>query len=236
MSIHIGAKKGEIAETVLLPGDPLRAKFIAEKFLTNVGSINTVRNMLGFTGTAPGGKRISVLGAGMGMPMISIYIHELINEYGAKRLIRVGSCGSMQEGAALRSVILASGACTDSGVNLRRFNGMSFSPTADFPLLLRAYESAQKLKIPVHVGNVLSTDLFYHEDSPEDWKLWASYGVLAAEMETAELYTVAARKKVQALSVLTVSDSLVTGAHLTAEERETSFTDMIRIVLEVVGS
>jgi len=234
MSIHIGAKPGELAGTVLLPGDPLRAQFIAGKFLTNAKNINTVRNMLGFTGTTAGGRKVSVLGAGMGMPMISIYIHELINDYGAKRLIRVGSCGSVQADVNVRDVILASGACSDSAINRKRFNGMSFAPTADFTLLSTAHEAARKLTIPVRVGTVISTDLFYDEEHPDDWKLWAKYGVLAAEMETAELYTVAARKRVQALSVLTVSDSLVTNEHLTAEERETRFTDMIRIVLEVV--
>ena len=234
MSIHIGAQQGDIADTVLLPGDPLRARFIAEKFLNGVKSVNTVRNMLGFTGTTVNGKRVSVLGAGMGMPSISIYAHELINDYGAKRLIRVGSCGALQADIKLRDVILAMGACSDSAMNLKRFNGMSFSPLADFHLLSQAHQAARKLNIPVRVGSVLSTDMFYHEESPDDWTLWAKYGVLAAEMETAELYTVAARKQVQALSVLTVSDSLVTREHLSAEEREKTFTEMIRIVLEIV--
>lgn len=234
MSIHIDAKPGDIAETVLLPGDPLRAQFIARTFLTNVRQVNAVRNMLGFTGTTARGKKISVLGTGMGMPMISIYVHELINDYGAKRLIRVGSCGALQADIALRDVILALGSCTDSAMNLRRFKGMSFAPTADFQLLYSAYEAARALKIPVRVGSVLSGDSFYNEENPDDWKLWAKYGVLAAEMETAELYTVAARKKVQALSVLTVSDSLVTSQHLSAIEREQTFTDMVKIVLEIV--
>jgi purine-nucleoside phosphorylase len=234
MSIHIGAQQGEIAETVLLPGDPLRAQFIADKFLSSVKSVNTVRNMLGFTGATARGKNVSVLGTGMGMPMLSIYAHELVNDYGAKRLIRVGSCGSLQADVKLRDVILAIGACSDSAMNSRRFNGMSFAPIADFQLLSQAHESARKLKIPVRVGSVLSTDMFYHEEDPDGWKLWAKYGVLAAEMETAELYTVAARKQVQALSVLTVSDSLVTHQHLSAPEREKSFTDMIKIALEIV--
>ena len=234
MSIHIGATPGDIAETVLLPGDPLRAQFIAEKFLTGAKCFNTVRNMLGYTGTTARGNKVSVLGAGMGMPMLSIYVHELINEYSAKRLIRVGSCGALQPDVKLHDVILASAASSDSALNLRRFKGMSFAPTADFQLLSQTYAAAGKLNIPVRVGNVLSTDLFYQEDEPDEWKFWAKYGVLAVEMETAELYTVASRKRVQALSVLTVSDSLVTHQNLTAAEREKSFTDMIKLVLEVV--
>ena len=234
MSVHLSARPGEVAETVLLPGDPLRAQFIAQTFLTNVSQVNTVRNMLGFMGTTARGKRVSVLGTGMGMPMISIYVHELINDYGAKRLIRVGSCGTMQADIKLRDIILASACCSDSAMNLRRFKGMSFAPTADFQLLYSAYEAARTLKIPVRVGSVLSSDSFYNEENPDDWKLWAKYGVLAAEMESAELYTVAARKQVQALSVLTVSDSLVTSQHLSAVEREQTFTDMVKIVLEIV--
>ena len=234
MSVHLGAQPGEIADTVLLPGDPLRAQFIAQTFLTNLSQVNTVRNMLGFTGTTARGKRVSVLGTGMGMSMISIYTHELINDYGATRLIRVGSCGAIQADIKLRDVILVSGCCSDSAMNLRRFKGMSFAPTADFQLLYSAYEAARTFMIPVRVGSVLSSDSFYNEENPDDWKLWAKYGVLAAEMESAELYTVAARKRVQALSVLTVSDSLITGQHLSAVEREQTFTDMVKIVLEIV--
>jgi purine-nucleoside phosphorylase len=233
VSIHIGAQPGDIAETVLLPGDPLRAQFIAETFLKNVSQVNSVRNMLGYTGTTVHGKRVSVLGAGMGMPSISIYAHELVKEYGAKRLIRVGSCGSFQADIKLHDIILVAGACSDSAMNLRRFKGMSFAPVADFNLLCEAHDAAHKLKIPVRVGNVLSTDLFYHDEDPDDWKLWAKYGVLAAEMETAELYTVAARKGIQALSVLTVSDSLVTHEKLTTGDREKTFTNMIAIALEI---
>ena len=234
MSIHIDAKQGDVAQTVLLPGDPLRAKFIAETFLKNSIQINSVRNMLGYTGTTSGGKKVSVLGAGMGMPSISIYAHELVNEYGAKCLIRVGSCGAFQPDVKLNDVILAAGSCSDSAINLKRFQGMSFAPIADFQLLRDAHDAAQKLGIPIRVGNILSTDVFYHEDAPDDWKLWAKYGVLAAEMETAELYTVAARKGIRALSILTVSDSLVTDAKLTSGEREKSFGNMIRIALEIV--
>ena len=234
MSVHIGAQPGDIAETVLLPGDPLRAKFVAETFLSNVRCISTVRNMLGFTGTTAHGKKTSVLGTGMGMPSISIFTHELINDYGARRLIRMGSCGSLQADVNLRDIILAIGSCSDSAMNLRRFKSMSFAPTADFELLYQTYQAAHRLNIPIRVGNILSTDMFYHEEDPEHWKLWAQYGVLAAEMETAELYTIAARKRVQALSVLTVSDSLITQQHLTAQEREQTFTDMMRLVLEVV--
>lgn len=233
MSIHIGAAPGDIAETVLLPGDPLRAQFIAETFLSGASRVNSVRNMLGYTGATALGKKVSVIGTGMGMPMLSIYVHELINTYGAKRLIRVGSCGALQADIKLHDVILAAGSCSDSAMNLRRFKGMSFAPIADFVLLCRAHDAARTLKIPVRVGNILSTDRFYHEENPDDWKLWATYGVLAAEMETAELYTVAARKGVQALSVLTVSDSLVTHEKLTPRERERAFTNMITIALEI---
>lgn len=234
MSIHIGAQTGEIAESVLLPGDPLRAQFIAERFLTQATCVTRVRNMLGFTGLTKAGKKVSVVGTGMGIPSISIYAHELINDYKAKRLIRIGSCGAMKPDIKLRDVILAAGASTDSAVNLKRFRGMSFAPLADFGLLLQAYHAASNLKIPVHVGSVLSTDLFYQEHNPDEWQLWPQYNVLAAEMETAELYTIAARKGVQALSVLTVSDSLVTHNHLTAEEREQTFTDMVKLVLQIV--
>ena len=234
MSVHIGARAGDIAETVLLPGDPLRAKFVAETYLSDVRCVSTVRNMLGFTGTTTHGKRATVLGTGMGMPSISIFTHELINDYGARRLIRMGSCGSLQADINPRDIILAIGACSDSAMNLKRFKNMSFAPTADFELLLRTTQAAHKLDIPIRVGNILSTDMFYHEENPDHWKVWAQYGVLAAEMETAELYTIAAKKHVQALSVLTVSDSLVTQQHLTATEREKTFTDMMRLVLDVV--
>ena len=229
---HLGAKKGEIAESVLLPGDPLRAKYIAETFLEDAVCYNEVRGMLGFTGTYKG-KRVSIQGTGMGIPSISIYVHELMNFYGVKNLIRIGTCGSMQEDVKLRDVVIAMSASTDSSVNKLRFGGMDFAPTADFDLLRRAWEKAAGLGISAKVGNVLTSDTFYNDD-PEGWKLWAEYGVLTAEMETAALYTLAAKFKTKALSLLTVSDSIVTHEACSAEERQTTFNQMIEVALEIV--
>ena len=229
---HLGAEKGEIAESILLPGDPLRAKFIAETFLKDVICYTEVRGMLGFTGTYKG-KRVSVQGTGMGVPSISIYVYELMNFYGVKNLIRVGTCGSMQEDVKLRDVVIAMSASTDSAVNKLRFNGMDFAPTADFDLLRRAWEKAGSLGISAKVGNVLTSDTFYNDDD-KGWKKWAEYGVLTAEMETAALYTLAAKFKVNALSLLTVSDSIVTGESTTSEERQTTFNQMIKVALEVI--
>ncbi|WP_407309244.1 purine-nucleoside phosphorylase [Desulfosporosinus sp. SB140] len=230
MSIHIGAKVGEIANTVLLPGDPLRAKFIAETFLESPVCYNEVRGMYGFTGTYQG-KRISVQGTGMGMPSISIYVNELITEYKVQNLIRIGTCGGMQEDIHLKDVILAMSASTDSNMNKLRFNNMDFAPTANFSLLMKAYNNALKLGIPVRVGNILSTDTFYG-DQPDDWKQWAKFGVLAVEMEAAALYTLAAKFNVKALGIMTVSDSLVTHEITTSEERQKTFRNMIEIALE----
>ena len=230
MSIHIAAKQGDIANTILLPGDPLRAKFVAETFLENIVCYNEVRGMFGFTGTYKG-KRVSVQGTGMGIPSISIYANELITEYGVQNLIRIGTCGAMQEDIHLKDVILAMSASTDSSMNKIRFNNMDFAPTACFSLLLRAYNNAVKADIPVKVGNIFSTDTFYG-DNPEDWKHWAEFGVLAVEMEAAALYTLAAKYKVNALAILTVSDSLITHELSTAEERQKTFRKMIEIALE----
>lgn len=230
MSIHIGAKQGDIANTILLPGDPLRAKFVAETFLEDIVCYNEVRGMLGFTGTYQG-KRVSVQGTGMGIPSISIYTNELITEYGVQNVIRIGTCGAMQEDIHLKDVILAMSASTDSSMNKIRFNNMDFAPTASFPLLLKAYNNAVKEGIPVKVGNILSTDTFYG-DNPDDWKHWAKFGVLAVEMEAAALYTLAAKYKVNALAILTVSDSLITHELTTAEERQKTFRKMIEIALE----
>jgi len=232
MSIHISAKPAEIAETVLLPGDPLRAEFVAKTFLKDARCYNRVRGMLGFTGTYQG-KRVSIQGTGMGMPSLGIYVHELIQSYGARRLIRIGSCGTLQEEIQLRDVILATSASTNSAMNRLRFKGMDFAPTADFHLLLQAWQSAERLGIPVRVGSILSSDTFYDEE-PDAWKLWAEYGVLAVEMESAALYTLAARFKVQALAILTVSDSLPLKTAVSTEERERSFQDMVEIALELV--
>ncbi len=229
MSTHIGAKKGEIAETVLMPGDPLRAKWIAETFLENPVCYNKIRGMLGYTGTY-NGQRISVQGSGMGMPSAMIYFHELINEYDVKNIIRVGSAGSYQKEVGLNDVVVAMSASTTSGINNSRFINSDYSPTANFELFIKAVNYAQKHNIPLKAGNVLSSDEFYSDD-PEEYKLWAQYGVLCVEMETAGLYTIAAKYNVKALTILTISDSLVTQESLSAHARETTFKDMVKIAL-----
>jgi len=231
MSVHIAAKQGEIAETILLPGDPLRAKFIAENYLKSPVCFNEVRGMYGFTGTYQG-KRVSVSGTGMGVPSISIYVNELIREYNVKNLIRIGSCGSMQEDVAIRDIIIAMSASTDSNVNNLRFPQRSFAPTASFPLLEKAVKVAREKGIDPKVGSILTSDSFYHED-PEEWKMWAAYGVLAVEMETSELYSLAAKYGVNALSILTVSDHIVTGEQTTSEERQKTFRQMMEIALSL---
>ncbi len=231
MSVHIAAKQGEIAETILLPGDPLRAKFIAENYLENPVCFNEVRGMYGFTGTYQG-KRVSVSGTGMGIPSISIYVNELIREYDVKNLIRIGSCGSMQEDVAIRDIIIAMSASTDSNVNNLRFPQRFFAPTASFPLLEKAVQVAREKGIDPKVGSILTSDSFYHED-PEEWKMWAAYGVLAVEMETSELYSLAAKYGVNALSILTVSDHIVTGEQTTSEERQKTFRQMMEIALSL---
>ncbi|MEX0996551.1 MAG: purine-nucleoside phosphorylase [Flavobacteriaceae bacterium] len=232
MSIHISAKKGDIAETILLPGDPLRAKWIAETFFDNPVCFNEVRGMLGYTGTY-NGKRISAMGTGMGVPSISIYAHELITEYGVKNLIRVGSAGSYQEHIKVRDIVLAMAASSTSGVNELRFGGADFAPTANFELFQKAVEAAKTKNIPIKAGNVLTSDEFY-ADEFESYKKWSKFGVLCVEMETAGLYTIAAKHKVNALSILTISDSLVSGEKTTSIERETTFEEMIKIALELV--
>src|SRR6056297_1790011 len=216
MSVHIQAKKGEIAENVLLPGDPLRAKWIAENFLENAVCYNEVRGMLGYTGTYKG-ERISVQATGMGIPSALIYSTELITEYGAKKLIRVGSAGSYKKDLKVNDVVLAMAASSNSGFNKAKFQHSDFAPTVDFELFMNAVKFAQANDIKFRAGNVLSSDIFYEEDDL-NYKKWANYGVLCVEMETAGLYTVAAKYNVQALSVLTISDSLVTGEHLPAKE------------------
>ena len=231
MSIHIAAKQGEIASTVLLPGDPLRAKYVAENFLEKVRCYNEVRGMLGFTGEYKG-KRISVQGSGMGLPSLSIYVHELFSEYHVSRIIRIGTCGSIQPDLKVMDVILAQTASTDSHINKLRFRGMDYAPAATFTLLQAAWLAAEARKIPVRVGNILSTDVFY-QDEPEAWKLWAEYGVLGLEMESNGLYTLAAKFKAEALSVLTVSDNILTGEMASSEQRERMLNQMIEIALEV---
>ena len=232
MSIHIGARENEIAERVLLPGDPLRAKFIAENFLENPKCYNELRGMYGFTGIYKG-EKISVQGTGMGIPSISIYANELITSYGVKKLIRVGTCGSLQPSIKIRDVLLAMSASTDSNVNNVRFEGANFAPTASFKLLKKAYDTAIQAGIDVKVGNVVSTDIFYG-DKPDSWKMWAKYNVMAVEMEAAELYTLAAKFGVDALALLTVSDSLVTKELTSSEERQKTFNKMIEIALNTV--
>ncbi len=234
MSIHIEAPKGAIAESILLPGDPLRAKFIAENYLTEPVLFNKVRNMFGYTGTYKG-QKVSVMGTGMGMPSHSIYVNELLREYGVKRLIRVGTCGSLQEDIKVRDVIIAMSACTDSNVNRIRFQGLDFAPTADFELLEKAWRRGKEIGLSVKVGSIISSDSFYSED-PDQWKMWARYRVLAVEMETAELYTLAAKFNAKALAILTVSDSLVTHEATSAQERETTFKTMLELALETVNS
>lgn len=229
MSVHIGAEAGAVAPTVLLPGDPLRAKYVAETYLSDVTQYNSVRGMLGFTG-AWNGTPVSVQGSGMGMPSLAIYANELICDYGAKRLIRIGSCGSMQESVKVRDLVVALSASTDSGMNQRRFRGMDFAATANWSLVERATTLARERNLSFHAGNILSSDGFYQDD-PDEWKLWAAYGVLAVEMETNQLYTLAAKYSVEALCLLTVSDSLVTGEALSSEERQTSFHEMMELAL-----
>ncbi|HZH62979.1 MAG TPA: purine-nucleoside phosphorylase [Metabacillus sp.] len=229
MSVHISAKENEIAETVLLPGDPLRAKYIAETFLDDVTCYNEVRGMLGFTGTYKG-ERISVQGTGMGVPSISIYINELMNSYGVQQLIRVGTCGAIQKDVKVRDVILAMSASTDSQMNRLTFGGVDYAPTANFELLKKAYDAGLEKDLNLKVGNVFTADMFYNDNAEHE--KWAKYGILAIEMETAALYTLASKFDRKALSVLTVSDHILTGEETTSEERQTTFNDMIVVALE----
>ena len=230
MSVHIAAKNGEIADTVLLPGDPKRAKWIAENFLENAVCYTDIRGMLGFTGTYKG-KRISVQGTGMGIPSMSIYITELMKDYGVKTLIRVGSAGSYQEDIKIRDIVVALSTSTDSNINNRRFKGASFAPTVNFDLLSKVLKTAEEKNIKIKAGNILTSDEFYNDD-PSYFKKWAEFGVLAVEMETAALYTLASKYKAKALSILTISDSLVSPEITSSEEREKTFNEMIELALE----
>jgi purine-nucleoside phosphorylase len=232
MSIHIGAEKGQIAPTILMPGDPLRAQFIADKFLEDVICFNRVRGMLGFTGTH-GGRRVSVMGSGMGMPTLSIYLNELFRHYGVTTAIRVGTCGALQPDLEVGDLILPMTSSTNTHFNRLRFEGMDYAPAADFELLRRAWEAANLRTERVRVGGIFSSDTFYNDD-PDWWRKWAAFGTLACEMETSALYTLAAKFGARALSVLTVSDSLVTGAEASSEEREKGFPLMAEIALSVV--
>lgn len=229
MSTHIAAKDGEIAESVLLPGDPLRAKFIAETFLENAKCYSEIRNMYGFTGTYKG-KKVSVQGTGMGQPSLSIYVNELFQFYGVKKAIRIGTCGAIHKDVKVRDVIIASSACSDSGLLNQRFGNLHFAPTADWQLLSKAKKIADEMGVCNVVAPVVSSDLFY--DDNENWKLWAKYGVQGVEMEAAELYTLAAKYSRQALGIMTVSDHIVTGETTTSQERQETFKDMMKIALE----
>lgn len=230
MSTHIAAEKGQIAPRVLFPGDPARARWIAETFLTGAECYTEVRNMWGFTGTYKG-VPVSVQGSGMGQPSASIYAHELFAEYDVQTLIRVGSAGALTERVKLRDVVIAMSASTDSQMNRLRFQGIDYAPTADFTLLRKAVEVAEAAGMSPHVGQVFSGDLFYN-DRPELVSQTAAYGVLAIEMEAAALYTLAAKFGRRALGIMTVSDHLVTGEVTTAQERQTTFADMVTIALE----
>lgn len=229
---HIDPKGVEIAETILLPGDPLRAKFIAETFFEDVRQFNSVRNMLGFTGTYRG-KPVSVMGTGMGVPSISLYSYELIHDFGVKNLIRVGSCGAMQEGMDLYDVVIAQGASTDSNYLYQYDLPGTYAPLSSYRLLSRAAEVAKERGQRTHVGNVLSSDIFYSADSTALAR-WATMGVLAVEMESVGLFANAAAAGVDALGIFTVSDNIITREETTPEERQTAFTGMIEIALELV--
>ena len=232
MSIHIAAKQGEIADKILLPGDPLRAKFIAENFLENPVLFNEIRNMFGYTGTYKG-ERVSVMGTGMGMPSISIYAHELITEYDVKKLIRVGTAGSLSKDVHVRELVLAQAAATTSRIIQNDWPEYDLPQIADFDLLDTAYHIAKDMGVTTHVGNVLSADLFYSDLFDKNIKL-GTMGVKAVEMEAAALYYLAAKHQVQALSLMTISDSLVLDEDTTAEEREKTFTDMMQVGLETL--
>lgn len=236
MSTHINASNGDIAEVVLMPGDPLRAKYVAEHFLENAKCYNEVRGMYGFTGTYKG-KRVSVQGSGMGIPSFLIYATELLKEYDVKRILRIGTCGAISEKVNVRDLILGMSACTTSAINRTRFAGYDFAPTADFALLQTAYQKAidKGLKEKTHVSSILSTDEFYGHDEGLD-QMYAKYGVLGVEMEAAGLYTVAQQYGAQALAILTVSDHLLTGEATSAQEREQTFTDMMEVALETAIS
>ncbi len=230
MSTHIGAAPGEIADTVLMPGDPYRAKWAAETFLEDAACINEVRGMLGFTGTWKG-NRVTIHGSGMGMPSLSIYANELVRDYGARTLIRIGSAGAMQDGVKLRDVVIAMTSSTLSMPSQGVFREMRFAPCADYGLLERAVAAARATDTRFHVGGIHSSDAFY-DDRPDLMEALTRHGVLAVEMEAAELYTVAARHGAQALAILTISDHLLTHEALPAEDRERSFGDMVEIALE----
>ena len=230
MTIHIGANPGDIAETVLMPGDPYRARWAAETFLEDAVCINEVRGMLGYTGTWKG-QRVTIQGSGMGMASLSIYANELIRDYGAKTLIRIGSCGAMQEAVKVRDIIIAITSTTLSTPSRGILRELNFAPCADYGLLRAAADAAEARGTPTHVGGIYSSDVFYDE-RPDLNEQMTRHGILGVEMEAAELYILALRHKVRALAVLTVSDHLLTGEALPSEQREKSFGDMVEIALE----
>lgn len=233
MSLHLEAKQGEIAETVLMPGDPYRVRYIAENFLTDAFCYNSVRGAFGYTGTYKDNK-ISIQSSGIGMPSMDLYSYELLNDYRAKKLIRIGTCGSYQPQAKLRDVILAMSTSTDSSMNIYRLNGF-FAPCADFKLLSNAYAIAGENGIKAHCGNVISSDAFYGAD-PDDWKKWADFNVLGVEMEACALYSRAAQFGAQALAMMTVTDCFTDGARMSTEDREKSLNEMIMLGLETAIS
>lgn len=228
---HNGAKEGEIAKTVLMPGDPLRAKFIAETYLTDVVCFNTVRNMLGYTGMYHG-KRVSVMGGGMGIPSVGIYTYELFNFYGVENIIRIGSAGGIADNVHVRDVVIGMGACTNSNYAAQYNLPGTFAPVASYDLLKGAAAAAEKLNVHTVIGNVLSSDTFY-DDNPDALSAWKKMGVLAVEMEAAALYMNAARAGKNALCLLTISDCPFTGESLSAQERQTGFTQMMEIALAI---
>lgn len=232
MSVHIAAQPGEIAEKILLPGDPLRAKYIAEKFLDNPKCYNEVRGMLGYTGTYKG-VPVSVQGTGMGMPSAAIYVNELVREYGVKQLIRVGTCGSIQKDVHVRDLVIAQAAATSSNIIRNDFPKHDFPQIADFDLLLKSYNLAQEKGFNIHVGNVLSDDVFYKDSMDEVFRL-GEHGVLGIEMEAAVIYYLAAKYQVQALAIMTVSDHILTGEETSSEERQETFDEMMIVALEAI--
>jgi purine-nucleoside phosphorylase len=232
MTPHLEAKQGDYAEAILLPGDPLRAKWIAETFFEGPRLVNSVRNCLGYTGRYKG-KPISVQATGMGQPSLAIYVNELISVYNAKILMRVGTCGGLSAKLNALDLVLAMTACTDSSMNRAMFGAYDFAPPSDFALLRDAAALAKERGLPFHVGSILSSDVFYHKDWREAYGALVDHGVLAVEMETSTLYTLAARYGVRALSVCAISDNLVTGEVITPDERQSTLTDLARLVLDV---
>ncbi|MGM0855711.1 MAG: purine-nucleoside phosphorylase [Pseudomonadota bacterium] len=229
---HINAAQGDFADTVLMPGDPLRAKYIADTYLENVRQVNDVRSMFGYTGTYKG-REISVMGHGMGIPSVSIYAKELITDYGVKSVIRVGSCGAVRDDVNVRDVVIGMGACTDSKVNRMRFNDHDFAAIADFDLTQQAVAAANAQNVPVKVGNIFSADLFYNPQT-DMAELLKRYGIVGVEMEAAGLYGVAAEFGARALTICTVSDHILKGDSLSSADRQTTFDDMMTIALDTV--